>query len=710
MKRGRYKIFRDNVHGYIKVPLDIVRMFVDTETFQRLRYIEQTGMRTLFPSARHDRFIHSLGTYHLGQKAFQSFRANVKRLSLDQSDPERQHYNVVKGDEVKSTVFWDKCEVLFQIACLLHDCGHAPFSHTLEFVYEYPSNIVKDRLKQFYTSYEFETDFVNHGSPHEKMSALVVGAEYAEKIECLLEKYNLKTSFENGDDIEFVARMIIGCHYGCDNRINRIKNCLISLLNSRSFDVDSLDYIIRDAKLSGIDSMSVDVDRLLGSLTLVEKTVFTNQRFRKALINTNVMNGVFIGKSGGRVSITGQYRGMARINSFEGTFEGSISVSGNARIMDGAEFKPAENNILKIGGVSYTHSNIVPSTGNMADINLFGITESCLKMSGSSIKFGKEFNGQIKLCSDRVEVVSAFIQGNIDGMFSGELLGYYCNLGGDLTCELGYYKSSLSVIQNVLFARNYEYQWIYSHHKVTYYSNYLIIELLRLCIKYILKRNGKDESEYDEVLANILSWKDMIKSDDDEYIPYDFWGELFLMPVDDDITAIFKKCRILCITDKDIHSKCSQLLEEYYTRNYKKSLWKSFAEYNIFFSGFSDSEKSKLYNLVVTCSKDKVIDQFGYFNDEWEQAFYKCGMQNVVWVNAGSKPKVLNPDSTYILFANATLNLRTAMMEDNTIVDPQFNFFYMYYEEVVDEKTDTIISVDLEKIKLFIQDKLKTFM
>ena len=62
------KIFKDCVHGYIRVPTDMVRFFIDTEIFQRLRYIEQTGMRTLYPSARHDRFIHSLGTYYLGSK------------------------------------------------------------------------------------------------------------------------------------------------------------------------------------------------------------------------------------------------------------------------------------------------------------------------------------------------------------------------------------------------------------------------------------------------------------------------------------------------------------------------------------------------------------------------------------------------------------------------------------------------------------------
>lgn len=36
------KVFRDNVHGYITVPKDIVELFIDTAAFQRLRQIEQT--------------------------------------------------------------------------------------------------------------------------------------------------------------------------------------------------------------------------------------------------------------------------------------------------------------------------------------------------------------------------------------------------------------------------------------------------------------------------------------------------------------------------------------------------------------------------------------------------------------------------------------------------------------------------------------------
>ncbi|HEY8362890.1 MAG TPA: hypothetical protein VIK77_08405 [Tissierellaceae bacterium] len=64
----------------------------------------------------------------------------------------------------------------------------------------------------------------------------------------------------------------------------------------------------------------------------------------------------------------------------------------------------------------------------------------------------------------------AFIDGEITGELTGNLLGCYEHIGGRITCKFGFHKSSLSVIQNVLIARNYEHQWIYAHQKVVYFA------------------------------------------------------------------------------------------------------------------------------------------------------------------------------------------------------------------------------------------------
>lgn len=80
MLHRAYKVIKDNVHGYINIPVEYFDKIIDTDLFQRLRDIEQTDMRTLYPSARHDRFIHSLGVFHLGSKAFQAFKKNVQSV------------------------------------------------------------------------------------------------------------------------------------------------------------------------------------------------------------------------------------------------------------------------------------------------------------------------------------------------------------------------------------------------------------------------------------------------------------------------------------------------------------------------------------------------------------------------------------------------------------------------------------------------------
>src|ERR1035437_304018 len=101
--KHKIKVIRDSVHGYIEIEQAYITNFVDTQLFQRLRRIEQTSMRVLYPSARHDRFIHSIGTFYLGKKAFKHFKDNFTKEN---------------GSLFKE--YWEKWETSFVTACLLH--------------------------------------------------------------------------------------------------------------------------------------------------------------------------------------------------------------------------------------------------------------------------------------------------------------------------------------------------------------------------------------------------------------------------------------------------------------------------------------------------------------------------------------------------------------------------------------------------------------
>lgn len=108
-KLSKVKRILDSVHGQIKVPKDWCEKIIDTPYFQRLRRIEQNSCRTVFPSARHDRFIHSLGVYHIGSLI-------AKHIEEECGIPKFE-YSILKT---------------YRLACLLHDVGHTPFSHTFE--------------------------------------------------------------------------------------------------------------------------------------------------------------------------------------------------------------------------------------------------------------------------------------------------------------------------------------------------------------------------------------------------------------------------------------------------------------------------------------------------------------------------------------------------------------------------------------------------
>lgn len=705
MLRGGVKIFRDNVHGYIKVPKLFVKYFIDTEIFQRLRFIEQTGMRTLYPSARHDRFIHSLGTFYLGQKAYEDFKNNVKSYYSENEADYRNHYKVFP-DSGKNEKFWEMCGILFSIACLLHDCGHAPFSHTLEFIYiqeERGSSraTLNDKLIQYLNTEDFLHDFgvERPGSEHEKMSALVVCTEYVDKIEKIVE-VEFPEFVDSQDSLEFICRMIIGCTYQVNSRENQIKNCFINLLNSKSIDVDSLDYIIRDSKLSGIDNMTVDVERLLSSLTIVERTVFDNIEVNTE-VRTNILKGKLISTSSRKASINALCRGTSHIHAFDGKMDGKLTLGGVMRFAEERNIDPKYVKTIRINGGK--HKKIV-STDEVERVELDVTLEKSIEVVAQRMDLEEQFNGLVNGKADSIEFTSTYVEGRLKGIFSGNLLGNYASAGGVLKCELGFHKSSLSVIQNVVSARNYEYQWIYSHHKVVYYSNFLIIELLKKSIKYLLKSAGGKEEDYEAVMTSILSWETMIKESGKDIKVYDFIGRLFFRTNDSDLVSLFKQCYLLCLSNKD-KSDSFSLLAEYFTRNYRKSIWKSYAEYCIFFSDLSDNEKTRLYDLIRSKTIHGVDDKYGYFADDWSSRFLELGFNDVIWVNGNSKLKRLDPDNTFILFKDNPLNLRSVSLEKDLSSSQQINLFYIYYNS---EKS--ISETSIKGLKAFLKAELIKFI
>ena len=102
------KIINDPVFGFIKIPRGLLYDIVCHPLMQRLNRINQLGLASVvYPAARHTRFQHSLGAFHLMSEAI---------LSLQQ----------------KGIFIFDSEAEAVQAAILMHDIGHGPFSHVLE--------------------------------------------------------------------------------------------------------------------------------------------------------------------------------------------------------------------------------------------------------------------------------------------------------------------------------------------------------------------------------------------------------------------------------------------------------------------------------------------------------------------------------------------------------------------------------------------------
>ena len=81
------KILHDTVHGNIRIPESYCSLIIDTLLFQRLRRVEQSSVRSLYPCARHDRFIHSIGVFYIGSMVVEWLYSNIdeelSRIGID---------------------------------------------------------------------------------------------------------------------------------------------------------------------------------------------------------------------------------------------------------------------------------------------------------------------------------------------------------------------------------------------------------------------------------------------------------------------------------------------------------------------------------------------------------------------------------------------------------------------------------------------------
>ena len=211
---NKKKILNDPIYGFITIPNELVFDIIEHPIFQRLRRIKQLGLTDyVYPGALHTRFHHAMGAMHLMQKTLDTLRS-------------------------KGVMIFDAEYEAALIAILLHDVGHGPFSHTLEF------SLFKNVR-------------------HEQISLWIFD----------------RLNKELNGRLELAKQIFIGKYH----------RKFFHQLVSSQLDVDRLDYLKRDSFFTGVYEGTIGSERIIKMLTIhddqlvvEEKGIYSIENFLSA--------------------------------------------------------------------------------------------------------------------------------------------------------------------------------------------------------------------------------------------------------------------------------------------------------------------------------------------------------------------------------------------------------------------------------------------
>lgn len=240
----------DPIHGYIPfvsrkgVPPGETseQDLIDHPWVQRLRQIHQLQTAWwVFPSATHTRFQHVLGVMHLAGRMAESLYDSLKV-----SDPTAPSRGYVVS--------------LMRIAGLLHDVGHGPFGHFFD---------------RFFLS-RFELN-------HELLGAEIIRQELAPLIRGVLRHPTGEMEPGESLDPEQICVLITRPKASGEDEFPLWLRLLRGLF-SGIYTVDNMDFVLRDAYMSGYSQRAFDLDRLIHYSFFTPQGLTIHERGLSALV------------------------------------------------------------------------------------------------------------------------------------------------------------------------------------------------------------------------------------------------------------------------------------------------------------------------------------------------------------------------------------------------------------------------------------------
>ncbi len=199
---NKRKIINDPVYGFLSIDDDLIFDVISHPFFQRERHIKQLGFTYLvYPGAVHTRFSHMLGALNLTKRAIDVLRTKGVEITPSES-------------------------LGIQLAILLHDIGHGPFSHTSERAL---CNVHHEKLTQLF-----------------------------------LERLNEEFHGQLGRAIEIFN--------------DTYPRHFLHHLVSSQLDMDRLDYLGRDSFFTGVSEGIVGTERIINMLNVKDDTLVIDEK------------------------------------------------------------------------------------------------------------------------------------------------------------------------------------------------------------------------------------------------------------------------------------------------------------------------------------------------------------------------------------------------------------------------------------------------